>query len=245
MITTGSSFIDIQHFAPDVAQEIAAACEVGASTFLGVGIYPGFWGECITPLLSRISFRRGRITVRESLSYAGYTSAPILFDGMGYGRPPRTGAPNPRAGAPWLSTAHLIAKSLGLDIKSSELIHESRTTDREIQVTAGVIAPGTVAAIKSGVRVDCGDLEIVVEHVTWMDEAVEPAWSGREGYEVEFDGAPTLRCHLVLGTEGENKTEMGCLATAMHAVHSIPVVRNAGPGLMDLADVQAAFWTIP
>jgi hypothetical protein len=30
---------------------------------------------------------------------------------------------------------------------------------------------------------------------------------------------------------------MGCLATAMHAVHAIPSVRAASPGVLDLADV--------
>jgi hypothetical protein len=30
---------------------------------------------------------------------------------------------------------------------------------------------------------------------------------------------------------------MSCLATAMHAVHAIPSVRAAGPGVLDLADV--------
>ena len=32
-------------------------------------------------------------------------------------------------------------------------------------------------------------------------------------------------------------TAMGCLATAMHAVHAIPVVRGAPAGILDLADV--------
>jgi hypothetical protein len=58
-----------------------------------------------------------------------------------------------------------------------------------------------------------------------------------EGYEIEFDGAPTLRCNLVLGIKGEDHTHMGCLATAMHAVHAIPVVHAAPPGVLDLAEL--------
>jgi hypothetical protein len=70
-----------------------------------------------------------------------------------------------------------------------------------------------------------------------MDPDVEPNWSRSEGYEIEFGGAPTLRCNLVLGVAGEDHSEMGCLATAMHAVHAIPSVRAAEPGVLDLADV--------
>src|SRR5437867_798492 len=40
--------------------------------------------------------------------------------------------------------------------------------------------------------------------------------------------------------QGEDHTEMGCLATAMHAVHAIPVVRAAPPpGVLDLAEVTS------
>jgi 2,4-diaminopentanoate dehydrogenase len=45
-----------------------------------------------------------------------------------------------------------------------------------------------------------------------------------------------MRCSSVLGTHGEDHTEMG-LARAMHAVHTISVVRAAPPGVLDLADV--------
>jgi len=45
-----------------------------------------------------------------------------------------------------------------------------------------------------------------------------------------------LRGNLVLGTKGEDHTEMGCLATAMHAIHAIPGVRAAPPGVLALAE---------
>ena len=72
-----------------------------------------------------------------------------------------------------------------------------------------------------------------------MDPKVAPAWSDHEGYEIEFEGAPSLRCTLLLGIHGEDHTDMGCLATAMHAIHAIPSVLAAEPGMIDLADVPA------
>ncbi|MBW0018080.1 MAG: hypothetical protein JO236_11130 [Mycobacterium sp.] len=87
-----------------------------------------------------------------------------------------------------------------------------------------------------GVRVyDPDKVTIVVQHVTWLDDEVAPEWSTREGYEIEFDGALTLRCNLVLGTAGGDRTGMGCLAAAMHAVHAIEFVMAAAPGVVDLA----------
>jgi hypothetical protein len=241
VVATGSAFIDVRASDPERAVDIEAACKAGSTTFLGLGLYPGFWGEVIAPILSRLSSRCDEITVRESLSYAGYASAQMLFDVMGYGHPPDSeeplvARPSPRP-SPFVATAAIIAKSLGLEVVSTERYREVAVTDEELAVAAGVIPAGTVGAQKLGVRADCGSLSISVEHVTWMDPGVEPSWSRSEGYEIELGGAPTLRCNLVLGTQGEDHTEMGCLATAMHAIHAIPVVRDAPPGVLDLADV--------
>jgi hypothetical protein len=240
VIATGSSFIDPRRFDPTRAREMEKACLAGSSSFVGVGLFPGFWGEAIAPVLSRLSFRCGRIAVRESLCYAGYASKELMFDMMGYGRPPDAPAlladPARAAGA-FAGTASVLAKALGLELRSAEGFRETAVTDRELRVAAGTIPAGTVGAMKLGVRADCGPVQIVVEHVTWMGPDVAPHWSQREGYEIEFDGAPTLRCNLVLGTQGEDHTDMGCLATAMHAVHAIPVVRAAPPGILDLADL--------
>jgi hypothetical protein len=243
VIATGSSFIDPRAFDPARAREMQKACLAGSSTFLGVGLFPGFWGEAIAPVLSRLSFRCGRITVRESLSYAGYASRELMFDMMGYGKPPDADSallrdPS-RAAAAFAGTASVLAKALGLELRSTAGFRETALTNRELRVAAGTIPAGTVGAMKLGVRADCGPVQIAVEHVTWMGPDVAPEWSRSEGYEIELDGAPTLRCNLVLGTRGEDHTDMGCLATAMHAVHAIPVVRAAPPGVLDLADVPA------
>lgn len=243
VIATGSSFIDVNAFDPARAAEIDAACRRGGATFLGVGIFPGFWGEAVAPLLARLSAGCSRITVRESLSYAGYPSREMLVDVMGYGQPPQSTAPllsDPaRAGSAFIATASVLARALNLEVVAVEPFRETAVTRSRLNIAAGEIAAGTVAAMKLGVRADCGPLTIVVEHVTWLDDEVAPEWSTGEGYEIEFDGAPTLRCNLVLGTTGEDCTEMGCLATAMHAVHAIEFVTAAPPGVVDLAETAS------
>jgi hypothetical protein len=180
--------------------------------------------------------------VRESLCYAGYPSESLIFDVMGYGQHPSSTSAllsDPRrAGNAFVGTATVVAKALGVNVDRLEPFRETASTDVELSVAAGTIPAGTIAAMKLGVRASCGDLTISVEHVTWMAEAVAPEWSRSEGYEIEFDGAPSLRCNLVLGINGEDHTEMGCLATAMHAVHAVPLVHAAPPGVLDLADFE-------
>lgn len=243
VIATGSSFIDVATTDPEHANHLRDACREGSSTFLGLGLFPGFWGEAVVPVLSRLSFRCGRVTVRESLCYAGYPSRELLFDVMGYGRAADSTealfSDPARAGNAFLGTAAVVAKALKLRVESLEPFRETALTATDLHVRAGMIAAGTVGAMKLGVHARCGAATIAVEHVTWMGPAVAPDWSGSEGYEIEFDGAPTMRAQLTLGTNGEDHTEMGCLATAMHAVHAIPAVLAAPPGVLDLAEIGA------
>jgi hypothetical protein len=242
VVATGSSFIDVHAFDPAWGSRLDDACTNGGATFLGLGLFPGFWGEAVVPVLNRLSARLGHLAVRESLCYAGYPSESLIFDVMGYGQHPASTSallsdPS-RAGSAFVGTATVVAKALGVEVEHVEPFRETATTDVELAVAAGTIPAGTVAAMKLGVRASCGDVTILIEHVTWMAEAVAPEWSRSEGYEIEFDGAPSLRCNLVLGINGEDHTEMGCLATAMHAVHAVPLVHAAPPGVLDLADFE-------
>lgn len=242
VVATGSSFIDVHSFDPAWGARLDDACAAGGTTFLGLGLFPGFWGESVAPVLDRLMARRGQLSVRESLCYAGYPSASLIFDVMGYGHDPAstvaTLSDPARAGGAFIGTATVLAKALGVDVERIEPFRETAVTDTELHVAAGTIAAGTVAAMKLGVRAHCGNSTISVEHVTWMADYVAPQWSRTEGYEIQFDGAPSLRCHLVLGINGENHTAMGCLATAMHAVHAATSVHRAAPGVLDLADLQ-------
>ncbi|MCA2244790.1 dihydrodipicolinate reductase [Mycobacterium sp. WUMAC-067] len=243
VITTGSSFIDVAAFDPARGALIADACRRGKSSFLGLGLFPGFWGEVVAPVLARLSAQCTGITVRESLSYAGYPSRQMLVDVMGYGQPPDSrspllGDPN-RAGAAFIGTVTVLAKALGLTPTSVEAFRETAVTNTDLHVAAGPIAAGTVAAMKLGVRADCGPMTIAVEHVTWLDDAVAPNWSSAQGYELEFVGTPAMRCQLVLGGDGQDHTDMGCLATARHAVSAIPFITAAPPGVVDLADMAS------
>ena len=115
----------------------AVPSTTGSSTFLGVGLFPGFWGEAIAPVRSRLSFRCDQIVVRESLSYAGYPSKEMMFDVMGYGRSPDSDDAMPgdisRAGYAFVGTAAIVAKALGLDVTSVEPFREAprgRSTPR-------------------------------------------------------------------------------------------------------------------
>ena len=239
VITTGSRFVHPRSLDATLADSIETACSTGNSTFLGLGLYPGFVGESLGPILSRITARAGRIDVREVLNYSTYASHDLIFNAMGFGFPPEDTTPlltnTDYAASAWIGSATVLAQALGLRIRGVEGYREVATTPRALSVAAGEIPEGTVGAMRFGVVADCGEVTLSVEHLTRMADDLAPEWPTEIGYEVTFSGEPNLRLHLVIGSQDEDHAEQGCLATAMHAINAIPVVLAAAPGLYDLS----------
>ena len=248
VITTGSRFVHPRSLDATLADNIETACSTGNSTFLGLGLYPGFVGESLGPILSRITARAGRIDVREVLNYSTYASHDLIFNAMGFGFPPEDTTPlltnTEYAASAWIGSATVLAQALGLHIRGVEGYREVATTPRALSVAAGEIPAGTVGAMRFGVVADCGEVTLTVEHLTRMADDLAPDWPTEIGYEVTFSGEPNLRFHLVVGSPDEDHAQQGCLATAMHAINAIPAVMAADPGVYDLSTITpfVAHW---
>ncbi|KUH82961.1 MULTISPECIES: hypothetical protein [unclassified Mycobacterium] len=249
VVATGSRFIHPRSLHESLAEGIESACTAGKSSFLGLGLYPGFVGETLAPLLSRLTQRTSRISVREVLNYSTYASHDLIFNAMGFGHAPDDTTPllsnTEYAASAWIGSATVLAEALGLKLRSVQGFREVVTTPRALTVAAGEIPVGTVGAVRFGVVVDCGETTMSVEHLTRMADDLAPDWPSEIGYEVTFEGEPNLRVHLEIGSHDQDHAEQGCLATAMHAINAIPVVVAAKPGLYDLSAIApfVAHWT--
>ncbi|WP_396930264.1 dihydrodipicolinate reductase [Mycolicibacterium sp.] len=249
VVATGSRFIHPRSLHESLANTIEEACRTGGSTFLGLGLYPGFIGESLGPILARLTGNARRINVREVLNYSTYASHDLIFNAMGFGFPPEDTTPllsNPEyAASAWIGSASVLAQALGLEVRGVQGYREVETTPRALSVAAGEIPAGTVGAMRFGVIVDCGTTTLSVEHLTRMADDLAPDWPTEIGYEVVFEGEPNMRFHLVIGTHDEDHAKQGCVATAMHAINAIPAVIAAEPGLFDLSTIEpfVPHWT--
>lgn len=241
VVATGSRFIHPRSLDNALADALEDACRRGGSSFLGLGLFPGFAGESLAPVLARLTHRAQRIDVREVLNYSTYPSRDLIFTAMGYGHDPEDDAPllaNPDyAAAAWIGSVSVLAQSLGLQIREVRGYRDVVTTPRTLTVAAGEIPAGTVGAMRFGVIADCGGITLAVEHLTRMADDLAPDWPTEIGYEVCFAGEPDLRLHFAIGAAGEDHADQGCLATAMHAINAIPAVIAAPPGVLDLSTV--------
>lgn len=249
VVATGSRFIHPRSLHAALADGIESACRAGNSSFLGLGLYPGFFGESLGPVLSRLTQKTNHISVLEVLNYSTYASHDLVFNLMGYGHAPDDTTPmlsNPDyAAAAWIGSATVLAQALGLEIRSVKGFREVVTTPRALTVAAGEIPAGTVGAMRFGVEIDCGETTMSVEHLTRMADDLAPDWPREIGYEIVFEGEPNLRLHMVVGSPDEDHAAQGCLATAMHAINAIPAVLAAEPGLYDVSTIApfVAHWT--
>src|SRR4029078_11163534 len=90
------------------------------------------------PILSRLTERTRRISVREVLNYSTYASHDLIFNVMGFGHSPEDTTPlltnTEYAASAWIGSATVLAESLGLEIRSVEGFREVATTPLALTV---------------------------------------------------------------------------------------------------------------
>ena len=202
-------------------QQLEAACQKGGTSFLTSGIDPGFANDLLPLTLTGFSERIDSVRVMEILNYDTYAQPEVLFETMGFGKPPDD---TPLLLMPgvltlaWGSVVHVIAAGLGVTLDEVRERHERWASDRKFETPGGVIEEGTMAGLRFEViGVVNGREAIVVEHVTRMRDDAAPDWpqpSGKGSYRITVEGSPKMKCELeLLGEDGDHNTG-GVLATA-------------------------------
>jgi hypothetical protein len=224
-----------------VAERIEKACRVGNASFHGTGIEPG-WAAEVLPLTMSGLFRRiESIVVQEVMDYSNYASSAMLFDIMGFGRAPDAAVPiaDPRlAGTTFRAPIMLVAEGLGASIEEFVYAREVAVADRTFATAAGEIREGTVSAQKFGMTgIVAGRPAIAVEHITRLAADQAPHWPTGRGWKVRIEGEPSMAMEATIAVNGEDENDQGCLGTAMHAIHAIPHVCAAPPGIRTFLDL--------
>ena len=241
VITTAANFIYPRSLGSDVEAAIQQACMAGGSTFHGLGIMPGFLAESVPLYLVRLARRIDRLVASETLMYDKYPSTYQMFDLMGFGYAPDDPTPAfsnvELVGETWRHSGMLMADVLGLPIDRIENFRNVVVTPRRLEVASGTIPAGTVGAMNFGVRVISeGRERIRLQHFTRMAPDLAPDWPQGHGWIIDLEGEPTISTRIEIGSHSIMPTDDACMATAMHAVHAVPYVIAAKPGIMLLTD---------
>ncbi len=248
VVTTGD-FLTGTNQSAAVVTSLEKAADQGRATFLGTGFEPGFVNLLAGFLTGACRVVRD-VTVTETLDCTTYPVAEAWHD-MGFGElaeercSPIPASPD-LPGLAYFDTLDLIAGMLELELDNKDGSLERAVAARDIDLGWMQFPKGTVAGQRRTYRGYAKGRPIVTLAICWTmsDDGLDPQWSGPEGFRIEIEGEPrvdaTVRFELPktpgLSDEPDIMSVL-MVGTAMAAVHAIPFVCRADPGVISPTDL--------
>jgi 4-hydroxy-tetrahydrodipicolinate reductase len=227
---------------PEVRARLEEACAAGRSSFLCTGIEPGFTADVLVLQFASLCRDVTSVRVSEAMNVASYRTTWR----SGLGNDIRTDAETYRPGhitRGWSGTMQLLADGFGMKLDDIREVRHVAAAGRQFEVAAGRYGPYDIAALHFEVQgiVD-GEPRLVVEHTYRLVDDVGPEWTqpispDRRTTRIRIAGTPEVDVTMALGGDGLDPTDQGVLGTAMRAVHAIPLIVAADPGLRTNVDL--------
>jgi 4-hydroxy-tetrahydrodipicolinate reductase len=241
VVTTRGEFHHPASMDPTARLAVEAACAAGGTSIHGTGSSPGFITEALPIALTSIQRHLTSLTISEYADLSRRDSPDLLFNLMGFGKPPEDVDPR-RFGYGAISfgpSLRLTAEALGLPLDDVSSAGEVAVARETFTIAAGVIEKGTVAAqrmIVTGFRDGRPLLRFAANWYCGSD--LDPAWTLREtGWNVLVDGDAPLDVDIRFAFPLERMGEMSPGYTANRAVNAIPYVCAAPPGIRTSVDL--------
>ncbi|MHB8464162.1 MAG: NAD(P)H-dependent amine dehydrogenase family protein [Acidimicrobiales bacterium] len=241
VVSTRSEFHRRASLDPAVRERIEAACERGGSTLHSTGSSPGFITEALPLVLMSLERRLDGLTIDEFADMSSRNSPEMMFGLMGFGKDPadfdhRRFGHGAAAFGPSLGA---LADAISLPLDGVESTGEVATARRTVEIAAGTIEAGTVAAqrmIVSGMR--NGEPLLRFRANWYCATDLEPAWElGETGWHVLLQGDLPLALDIRFPVAPEEWAATSPAITAHRPVNSIPYVCAAAPGIRTTAEL--------
>jgi len=252
VVTTCGEFHHPGSMDPTVRQRVEAACERGGASIHSTGSSPGFISEAVPIVLTSIQRRLDRLRIAEFADLSSRDSPNLLFNVMGFGQDPSAFDPGRWAhgAVAFGPSLRLVGEALGMPLESVESAGEFATAVRDVEIAAGTVPAGSVAAQRMTVIGRRNGEELISFSATWYcTTEIDAAWDLREGgWRVTVDGDCPLEIDIRLAIPLERMAETTPGYTANRAVNAVPVVCEAAPGIrtsIDLPQVVANLGPVP
>jgi len=241
VVTTRGEFHRAESMPPADRERVEAACAEGGTSIHSTGSSPGFITEAIPLVLSSIQRRLDGLVIDEFADLCKRPSPELLFDIMGFGREPdtfdgRRFAFGRESFGPSLA---LVADAVGLPLDEITSTGELAVAAHDLEIAAGPIAAGTVAAqrmVVTGLR--AGEPFLQFRAHWYCSKDLDPAWDLLDtGWRVTIDGDAPLEIDLRFPVPLERMAETTPGYTANRAVNAVEVVCAAPPGIRTTTDL--------
>lgn len=215
------------------------ACVRGGSTLVAAGLNPGFVGEQLAVTASGLCIGFDHLEIVEHADSRAIRRPEYLFDVLGFGADPATHDPNDGS---WNTATALdgmyeevlatIAHRLNLPLDRVETDHRLFTTDRDVELPAGVVPRGTVShtnwrwhGLVHGKPTLTMSIHWYID-TTHLEHPDPPLWA------VTLTGHPSVRMTVGIEKHTDDNSRMSAeqYALAGAVVNAIPHVYAAPPG---------------
>lgn len=241
IVTTRGEFHRPASMDPALRRRVEDACTTGNTTIHATGSSPGFITEALPIVLLSMQRHLDLVQIDEYADMSSRDSPELLFDLMGFGRDPEKFDPRrfghmADAFGPSLSS---LCETIGLPLDSVEAGGEFAVATRDVDIAAGTVRAGTVAAQRPSVVGIRDGRPMVRFHASWyVTTDIEPAWELREtGWRVQVLGDTPLDVGIRFPVEPERYPQVSPGFTAHPAVNAISAVCAASPGIRTIFDL--------
>ena len=247
VVTTRGEFHHPPSMDAALRERVEAACAEGGTSLHSTGSSPGFISEAVPLVLTSIQRRLDGLTIDEFADLSQRPSPDLLFGIMGFGQAPAAfdGRRLSHGRTSFGPSLRLVADTLGVPLDDLEASGEVAVASRTVDIAAGTIEAGTVAAQRLTVAGMRDGVPLLRFRATWYcTTELDPAWLVRPtGWHVAVEGDAPLDVDLRFPFPIEQMADMSPGYTAHRAVNAVPVVCAAPPGIrttVDLPQVIAA-----
>lgn len=231
---------------PDKAiKRVEEAALQGNSTVFITGVDPGFATDLMPFALAGTCQRIEQIRTMEIADYATYDGEVVMKIVMGFGNPidqPGMLLLPGVLSAAWGTALKMLAAGIGVELDEITESYELAPAPEDIETACGVIAAGTVAAMRFEISgMVAGRAAVVVEHITRVREDLRPDWAqpAQPGgsYRVEITGEPSYAVDICPTSSRGDHNYAAILLAAGRIVNAIPDVVAAAPGIRTTLDM--------
>jgi hypothetical protein len=248
VVTTRGEFHHPASMDPALHQRVEDACAAGGTSIHSTGSSPGFISEAVPLVLTSIQRRLDQLTIDEFADLSRRPSPDLLFNIMGFGRAPAAFDEGrlSHGRTSFGPSLRLVADTLGLPLDDIEASGEVALAARTVEIAAGTLEAGTVAAQRLTVAGMRDGRPLLRFRAHWYcTTELDPAWDlAATGWRVTVDGDAPLDVDLRLSVPIERMGDVSPGYTAHRAVNAVPVVCAAAPGIRTTADLPQVVATL-
>lgn len=248
VVTTRGEFHHPASMDPALRERVEVACAQGGASIHSTGSSPGFITEAVPVVLTSIQRRLDGLTIDEYADLSRRDSPALLFEIMGFGKPPaafdeRRLSHGRTSFGPSL---RLLAEALALPLDDIEAGGEVATAARTVDIAAGRLEAGTVAAQRLTVAGMRDGRPLLRFRASWYCTTdLDPAWEVRPtGWHIDVEGDAPLDVDLRFPVPIERMGDVSPGYTAHRAVNAVPVVCAAAPGIRTSVELPQVIATL-